>query len=499
MKHIGRLFSFVLCLTLLIPAAIACAETSDPVETTDASTVAPVVDESTALDTSNLYDEQGFLKSDLPELDFNGDTVVVLYWSDVEMQEYEAEEINSVLVNDAIYKRNEAVQKTLNVKFDWLSTKGNGSNINNFVTHVGNIYKAGDTQVDLISSYSRTTALCAMEGYCTDLNELPYINFDMPWWPASLLDVVSIGDSVYFASGDASVNVLHFMYAIYYNKDLISEYKLENPVDLVRSREWTLEKLISMTKDTYQDLNSDSTENIDDFFGFVGASYGLDAFYTGSGLRLVDQDEDKLLVVSPDFFSNKAIDLCDTLGSWNATTDCFINGSHEDPFVAGNAIFNQNRCYLADRKLAGQVDFSYGIVPTPLYNKDQEDYISVVGNPFSLYAIFTSSPNAERAAAVLECWASEAYRTTTPAQFEMNMKLRYSETSDESDMYNIIRTTVCFDLGRLFNTELNDITDIFFRAAVNNQNWSSLIGSNKIVLPKRMQVIANAFTELQEN
>ena len=453
-----KIIALTLALLFLIPAAVACAETSDPSGTTENQSAETAAPGDTSLDTSHLYDEEGYLKSDLPSLNYGGETVTVLYWSDVEMQEYEAEEINSILVNDAIYKRNANVEATLNIEFEWLSTPGNNGKTTEFVAYVDNIYNAGDTNLDLISAYSRTTAICAIEGYCADMADLPYLNFDMPWWPESLLDVVSIGDSVYFASGDASVNVLHLMYAIYFNKELISEYKLENPIDLVRSHTWTLDKLISMTKDCYEDLDGSGKEDIKDFFGMTGASWGFDAFYTGSDLKLVEQDPDKLLRISEDFYGQKAVDLCTKLGEWNKTGDCYIDDSaHQDPFVEGRSIFIQDRCHLADKRLVGQVDFTYSIVPTPLYNTDQENFISVVGNPFSLYAIFVNSDDTERAAAVLECWASEAYRTTTPAQFEMNMKLRYSDSSDEADMYNIIKNTVCFDLGRLFNNRLNKI------------------------------------------
>lgn len=498
MKRSAKILALILAIITILPTLIACAETKDPEVTTEptASTTAPE-EGATNEDTSHLYDEEGYLKSDLPELDFGGETFTILYWSDVEMQEYEAEELSGTLVNDAIYKRNANVQAKLNVEFEWLSTAGNNNKTSEFVNYVGNIYRGGDTPLDLISAYSRTTAMCAIDGYCADMADLPYLNFEMPWWPESLLDVVSIGDSIYFASGDASINVLHLMYAMYCNNELIKKYQLEDPIDLVRSNEWTLEKLITMTADAYEDLDASNKKDAGDFYGFVGANYGLDAFYTGSDLRLVEQDEDKLLVISEDFYSNKAVDLCTKLGAWIASDDCYIAGTHQDSFVAQRAIFIQDRCHLADKRLVGQVDFSYSIIPTPLYDKDQENFISVVGNPFSLYGIFSNSEDVERAAAVLECWASEAYRTTTPAQFEMNMKLRYSETSDEADMYNIIRTTVCFDLGRLFNNKLNKITDIFYNAACDNKNWATVSSGMSKVLDKYIKNVATAFEKLQ--
>ena len=137
-----KIIALTLALLFLIPAAVACAETSDPSGTTENQSAETAAPGDTSLDTSHLYDEEGYLKSDLPSLNYGGETVTVLYWSDVEMQEYEAEEINSILVNDAIYKRNANVEATLNIEFEWLSTPGNNGKTTEFVAYVDNIYNA---------------------------------------------------------------------------------------------------------------------------------------------------------------------------------------------------------------------------------------------------------------------------------------------------------------------------------------------------------------------
>jgi hypothetical protein len=120
-----------------------------------------------------------------------------------------------------------------------------------------------------------------------------------------------------------------------------------------------------------------------------------------------------------------------------------------------------------------------------------------MGNPFTLYAIYANTKDANRAAAVLECWASEAYRTTTPAQFETTMKLKYSESDVEAEMFDIIRSTVCFDMGRLFNPDLANITDIFFGAADNGNSWATISKGYSKTLPKMVQKISNAFLAQQ--
>ena len=502
MKHTARWIALLLVMAFTL-TAFACGGGKEEATGGDVTTTtaAPVGGETTTsateAETESPYDKDGYLKSDLPEdLNFGGETVTVLYWEDVEHIEFESEEITGDIVKDAIYTRNLHVEEKLGVNLGFVHTKGDGSNISAFKNFVGNAFAAGESEYDLIASYSRTTAACAQAGYCLDLLELDYLNFENPWWPSSLIDIVGIGDSMYFASGDASVNVLHMMYCTLYNKDLITEYNLQDPVELVRSGKWTIEAMKTLSKDLYQDLDNDGKKSAGDFFGTTVGSYHIDALYTGSGLRLVEQGEgDTLLVVSQDFFSEKAIALCDNLGEWLATNDVYDTTSTA-AFTAGNCIFDINRCRTAAS--LQDVDWSYGVLPVPKYDEAQENYISVMGNPFTLYAVYANTKDANRSAAVLECWAAEAYRTTTPAQFETTMKLKYSESDVEAEMFDIIRSTVCFDMGRLFNPALANITDIFFAAADNGNSWATISKGYSKSLPKLMAKISNAFLAQQQ-
>ncbi|MCQ2428227.1 MAG: extracellular solute-binding protein, partial [Clostridia bacterium] len=475
----------------------ACAK--DPIghEATSAAVAAPVPDESTEDPNAPKYDKDGYLISDLPDMDFGNAKVTVYYWSDVELKEYEAEKQTGELVNDAIFKRNAQTEEKLKIELAFLSSPGNNGSKADFTAKIGSIYKAGDTDIDLISSYSRTTAICAEQGYCAELSSLPYLDFSKPWWPESLTDIVPINNKIYFASGDASINVLHFMYGVYYNKDLASSMNLPNLVELADNRQWTIDKMIEVCSNAYQDINNDGKKDSGDGYGITTTNFNIDAFYTGSGLKLVEQDPEKVLVISPDFFSAKADALCTKLGGWFQTANAYMGSGWEENFVAGNTLFCNNRCKMAETKLQ-EVPFKYGILPTPMYDENQENYITVVGNPFSLYAIFSNTADKERSAAVLETWAAEAYRTTTPAQFELNMKSKYSEVSDDSRMFDIIKKTVCFDIGRLFNPEIGDITDIFFAAVESNSNWSVKSKANQKILPKKIAAIVDNFAKIEQ-
>lgn len=504
MKSATKLIALALASLMLIGSFAACAETAGgetPETTESATTTAPAnqIEETT----ESLYDEQGYLKSSLPDdLDFGGETITVLWWNDVEKPEFFVEDATGDMITDAIFQRNINVENKMGITLDWVDIKGQYNNGVGaaYAQHVGNMYDSGDRTYDLMSAHSRTIALTAMYGYCADLMELDYLDFDMPWWPEVMTETATIGDAMYFVTGDVSINSIHQMYAIFYNKDILARYpELVEPSTSVLEDKWTIDTMQILTKDLYQDSDASNSANEGDFYGFTSLSWHFDAIYYGAGLRQAEKDEDELLKISDDYFSEKAIALCDKIGEWIRQGDVYINSTYyDDVFINGNSLMVMARHKdVAD----GIVDagFSYGIVPIPKYDETQESHITCVGNPVSFYSIYTLSQDTNRAAAVLECWASEAYRLTTPALFEATMKLRYSETSVESQMYDIIRAGIVFDFGRLFNSSLGTMSDQWDNCAVGGASWASISTRMKKTLPKQLKDITDAFKEIADN
>ena len=498
-----QLFALLLALLMTAPAFLSCSESGANEETaaeTDAA--APSADEEIAAEETvdDSIDENGYLKDDLPdELDFAGQEIKLLYWSDVENQEFTAEEFTGEIVNDAIYQRNLNVEDDLNVKYTWIGTPGNGGNIDAYVAKVRESHTAGDNAYDIYASYSRTIMASVINGFTTNLEDAPYLDFDKPWWPDNLLKESTINNHLYLVSGDISTNVLHMMYCVYYNRQLLEDYQLENPTDLVFENRWTLDALVSMSTGAYLDLNGNTKKDIDDQFGFTITDFHNDAFYTGSDLKLVEHDAEKILIVSPDFFGEKSVSVIEKLGPWETSNDVYVGGDYEIPFTEGRSVFTINRAHYASKALRDS-ELSYGIVPVPKYDEAQADYRTVMGNPVTLYSISVSTPYKEICAAVLECMASNGYRLTTPAIFENNMKAKYSTDNINAQMYDIVRESVSFELGRFMNKYLSNITDIFFAALVKNDaNWGSTAAKYSKPLAKQMDKVVESLLENEAN
>ncbi len=495
MKMTARILS-LLCAVLMLVGLASCVNTG-----TSDQTVDPAATTASPDGTEELY--LGYEKDCIPDaLNYNNEEVKILYWSDAERKEFEIDEKDddSDRVLSAIKSRNEVVQQRLGVTFEWEGVEGDAGKRAEFTKYVETQFNGGN-YYDVIATYSRTSGMLATRGFLLDLNAIDnnYINFEQNWWPETVIDVCTIAKSLYFVSGDISTNTLHFMYGIYYNKDLLVDREMEDPQTLVKENQWTISKLIEMTSDVYEDRGP-AGRDPEDFYGFSSVDFHCDAFYTGSGLRLVENDDDKILVISDDFKGDKTVNLVDQLGRWLTTDSCLIDKSnYQKPFVNGNSLFVLNRVYMADSQNPcglNEVTWKYGLVPTPKGSEDQEDFITVIGNPFTLYGVGNGCDDPSRATAVIECWASEAYRRTTPAIFEVNMKLRYAKDDIDSQMFDILRRTSCYDLGRIFSDQLFLMSEMPSKAAVAGQSWTR---TSKVQVPRLEKAIEGVVADLEKN
>ena len=463
-------------------------------------------------------DENGRELDDLDQYDLNyqGEEITLLYWKEVERPEFEQKELANDNVLDAIYDRNINVEDRLGVDLVFVpmfAAYGDGVRAE-FLRKIDAVRLAGTHDYDIIATYARTEAALAIRGHLQDFSkiETSYMNLEKPWWPQQLVDNVSFGDGAYyFVSGDMSTNVLWMMHCMFINKDLFTQLQLENPYQAVRNGSWTIDKMIEITKDQWRDLDNNNKPSVDDQIGFCALNYVCDSFYPGSNMRYFEADEQATLKVSPDYTSAKATMLIEKLGRWASDNSVWITYGMSDPEMHENTrrLFQRGRtliwfehvCFAESELAMGNVNFSYGMIPAPKYDANQRNYYTGMGNPWSLYGIYADlDERGDRQAtlsmltAVLECYASEGFRLTTPEIFEVNMSLKYAESKDETDMFEYVRSGIVFDLGKIFSAETNNLPETASNAIVTRTSWSARY---EAILPAAEEKLAKIVAEFR--
>ena len=371
-----------------------------------------------------------------------------------------------------------------------------------FVNTCINSLQAGADAYDLFCGYSMTGATLAVEGALQDMTEYPILEFDKPWWPESLISKATINDGIYFASGDIAPSFLYMMYLVVFNKDLFTDFHKLQPsdlYDLVYDGTWTIDRLIEYTQGVYLDQDSDSAASEADRYGLVITNVPFDSFYTASDLYTVELDQNGEFKMSADIFSQKTVDLLDKVCNLlYASGDAYIKKDTAH-FKEGNSLFIIQAASITANHLT-DVDFTYGVLPMPKYNEDQESYRTALSFPYTMYMISAAAPDAEAAAATIELLAYQSYLNVTPAIFEESMKLRYADQSDDAFMFDKIREGVVIDIGRLLTTQIDNMSFKIFRDAVINNSAGSYMSAQKIYeknFAKKLEAITKKLDNLK--
>ena len=480
MKNVYRIIIALLLVAMIIPMAVACADTQGPEQTTvPAESDNPAATQSPSETTG---EDTLFAPSDIPDdLRFDGETVKILYWDDVPNMEFFVEDQTGEAVNDAIYRRNLNVQERFGITLEFSGTPGDNGNQSKYVNACVNSTQAGSDAHDIFAGYSMTGATVMTKGILHDLSDYDIFEFDKPWWPKSLIDKANVNGGIYFASGDISSNYLYMMYLCTFNKDMLDDVLQLKPsvlYDYVYNGEWTLDKLIECTKGVYNDQDGDSVATEADRYGITVTLVHWDAFFTGSDLDTVKLNDAGELTLSDNLFSQRTVDLLDKICNlFYASGDAEINKG-VPLFAAGNSLFLVERASIISSKLS-DTSFAFGILPAPKFNDDQEGYRTCLSFPYTMYMISTASSIPETAAATIELMAYQSYLHITPALFEESMKLRYADQSDDAFMFDYIRDAVVIDVGRLFTTELDKMSYSIFREAIKKNSPGSYLTTSK--------------------
>ena len=430
---------------------------------------------------------------ELPPLDFGGEKVTILYWEDNMHDEFEVTQASDDMVQNAVYYKNVTVEERLDIKFEYVPTPGNTNHTPAFVQFFKNDHMSGTYDYDIMGCYSLTTAACATAGLLADLNKLNYVDFEMPYWPERLTEEATINRKLYFASGDISTSYIYEMYLLFYNLDMVEDYNgIDDPIKLAVNGKWTWDKFYEYAAVIGGgDTNSDGTIGDGDTFGFIGEYSMICPVFFSADLSMFSHDNMGSISVDEQCFGAKADDF---IGKFNnflhlSGNAYFRTGNAKDTlFTDGNALFYISKASAAKDRFAAKEGFNYSILPMPKYDENQENYVSTQTNGFSLYGISSGCPIMEIADATFECMASEGYRQVTPVLFETVMKYRYAPTAEASQVYDIVRDTMNFDLSRIFHKTLESKPQYFFKDCVrDNGNWSANASANKKQLNKMIE------------
>ncbi len=484
-RILRSLLSIMLALLMLCPMLAACAETGG-----DESSEAPEGAATTLTPESETVAET--TRDTLPELDFGGEEVNILYWENANNNEFYVEETDGTDINDVVYRRNENVQERLNFTFAWNGQKGAKGNLDDFVNYMRNGIDSGEN-IELVAVHSMVMGAVAAAGYLQNLGDVEHINLDAPWWPKDLVENSTIHGNIFFVSGDISLNTLLGMEGMFFNKDMTDSDLYTH----VHNKTWTIEQMFTESRNSYKDTMGDG-QSKDDTFGFVTYSGMINALCIGMGIRITDKDEEGMIKLSESYVSEKTQGLLETLNNYLYNEDAWYYTSSWDNaaeiFSEGRTLFTMASVRFTVNQLASS-DVKYGILPAPLYDTNQESYHTLMANTYTMYGISINCKATSKCGAVIEAMASEGYHTVTPVVFEVALKARYSDDSNDAMMFDKLRESVVMEIGLVFSDEIGGLPSKALFTLVNNKksDWMSYMKQYDKKITKYLKELNESF------
>ncbi len=482
-----------LSLLMLLTAFAGC--TSE--EEGEATSGKPIV-------TENPYDEDGYLKDGIPDgLNFNREFTIFCGQEQAWGQGTDPDNTQGIdLVRESIFSRNEMVQERLGIEIKWVLQKNfQGSDQTVFMQKIDADIQ-GAHEFDSIVSYNLLPYTLAQRGYCVNLADTKYIDLTGPWWPSVFIERLICNDQVYALVANSDYQTLQNLSGVFFNKNLVEDYQIENPYTLVDNDEWNVAKLKELIKGTYQDRNNNSKADNADQFGLATSTQArLTCWYFGMGVKLVTKNGDgELELTASDEHTGQVID---TIIDLFATDDSFLvdtgnTNSDFKMFMEERAVFYQAVLYLTELVAEKNLEINYGAVPHPKLDSAQEQYYTHIPNNHPIWYIPTSAEDIDCSSALVECMASQAYRQVEPVYYDTCVKLRLAPDERLAEMYDLMRQSITFDFNFVFRFVVTKDIDTQIRNCIANPSrykWATVWEEIRVSAENDFQKILDTYAE----
>ncbi len=422
----------VILLASILTSLVACGGEAQP-EAPDDSSV-----ESSDDTTASLYPE-------LEAKNFEGKVFNLLYRSELDY-EFAVDEANGDTVDDAVYKRNLAVEDKYNVELNFIGREGTWGKHMDFANILHSSVMAGDGEYDAVAGYQYVLATNITNGDLLNLRDIDYLELDAPWWSKEAVNALSYNGICYIAGGDIAYSFLEGIECMFFNKRLAEDYNAPDFYDLVRKGEWTHDKLSEVVKNQYIDLNNNGVKDGEDYFGLSSSEYNIRSYVVEYVTPTVSSEGELI-------WSNEhTINVAEKLVQLFNQTECYVAVGGE----SFNRFFKNNLCMLYNGKFQlaksyREMEDDFGIIPRPKLDESQEIYYSTTNDSCSMMCVPITAPDPDYSGFILEALCRESTDTIAWAYYDVALQGKYARDEQSLEMIHLIRENITLDFGRCFS------------------------------------------------
>ena len=350
------------------------------------------------------------------------------------------------IVSDELYNRNRAIEDMYNFKYTAVYVNGLGSTL----PAARKSCLAMSDDYDEVTLLDRDAVTMGVEGHIYFVDSVG-LELDNPWWDKNAIEDLSIGGKLMFVYGDDCISYLDQTDAVLFNKNILSDFSLDDPYAMVNTGGWTIDKMFEMANAVSDDVNSDEKYDKNDRWGIVTNDYlFFPDVWIGGGEKLVKKDSEdmpyfavagneQLLTILEKIYELTKGDV----PLYNAVKDGGTALSNK-MFADNQALFTSTVLYSVSVMRAMNSDF--GIIPFPKFSEGQDRYYcrATVALP---YVVPITNTNLERTNLIMETRAALSADTVVKAYYDITLKGKATRDTESEEMLDLILSSRTTDLG----------------------------------------------------
>ncbi len=498
-----KIFALMLAAVLML-SALLLASCGNGSESSGAS------GESSSGDGESSQPARGFLNE---EKVWNTDVNVLVYATDSHPFStiIIPDEMNNEPINDAFYNRNDFIREKYGLNLNLVTRPDPGDVVSLIRTN----HESGVKDINVISLPLTYISTLGVEGLLHDFNSVgnEYLHLDQPWWDQSARRDLTLNGKLWFLAGDAIIEDDEATWAMYFNKDLITSYGLENPYELVNTNKWNLDKLYEMCKSVQYGGAMEFDPSANSVWGIVTQCYDCYALMLGANQPMVDTsgEEPKFRV---DTEANVAAfedvmklmldsDICgvaEFYGAWNSG----VYDKKRQIFAAGKSVFMPGMISVVSGDELRNAEIHYGILPMPKADEFQDDYTTSVQCYWCQVMAVPANvvgTDLEATCYALEAMAYYGMEKVTPEYYNRTLSLKRFPDAESAEMLDLIFRNRTFDLAGIFDFgTVNDNgagTLYFYTTLLGSKttdiisNWESRVSSFQYALDDLLTAVSD--------
>ena len=439
-----KLLSMVLAMIMLSGALVGCGDNS--AATTGGSSGMPAGNGDYA-----YIDE--YVKNLAAEHTFGGATFKIV---GLENSFPVSEELTGSLESDALWNRQKALEDIFDIDIVTQTVDMGSYDGPSLPTalYVIDQVTAGLQEIDLVNANLSYGGKAMLEkNILMEVHGLDAVDFSRSWWLNDIEDQLSVGGNLYFLTGKIITQHYGDASCLLFNKKVVEDYNIEEPYEIVKSGEWTFDKMNEIA----QQLPAEG-----DVYRYMMREAGK-SFFFGGGYSITTKNDKDIPEISSSL-SNEAAEYINKLGSVFGDTSITVNYSkyadfgaavpndmdkQEDIFSDGKVLFWA--VHMSTVSGMREFDAKFGILPIPKRDASQKEYISYTdAGAVNGYYVPSNVKNPTMVGYVVEGMAALSEKYIEPAYYESALVQRGVYDWDSKEMLDIIYKTKKLDIADIY-------------------------------------------------